>query len=308
MRSLVCLLLVACGDAGPAQNCTPEPCGNGQSYQQCVTPGSAQVRYVFGSDSCTCTAPACNDCATRVSAYCTGGGGTTGTNGGTTGGTTTNGGTTNTNGGTTGGNCRMGGSACASFTDCCSGTCANQICTSCAATGQSCTGGTACCGGLFCYQGVCGNCKADGSACNLASDCCSNICHLGTCQACTKAGSACSSSAECCGGVACTGGICGGPDGKCTSQPAAQCGQCCATSHSAGASRYDMLATSCMCTASTCQTTCMATVCASPAPQPPDQTCYDCFTSKCEGSTDATCMGDATCKPYVVCVNACPTM
>lgn len=104
--------------------------------------------------------------------------------------------------------CKPGGQACQAFSECCSGTCANQICTDCGGVGQSCGGPGGCCLGLDCYQGTCASCKLDGDACQLASDCCSNICYQGTCAACRSEGYSCSSSAECCAGTSCQNGIC----------------------------------------------------------------------------------------------------
>src|SRR5262245_41932100 len=83
-------------------------------------------------------------------------------------------------GSSTGGDvCKPGGAACVTFSECCSGTCANQICTTCATDEQAC--GPGCCTGSFCANGVCGPpCKGPGEACSAARDCCSNVCSGGT--------------------------------------------------------------------------------------------------------------------------------
>jgi hypothetical protein len=52
----------------------------------------------------------------------------------------------------------------------------------------------------------------------------------------------------------------------------------------------------------------MNSVCASPAPMALDQTCYDCFTAKCQASSDSSCNNNSDCRAFLTCANACPTM
>lgn len=303
------ILIAACGGDDPGPACTTAACGNGLTYQQCLTAGSTQVRYLLGAATCTCPAITCSDCTTLIANYCDGsvpntngstnGSGLNGSNGSTNG-SGLNGSNGSTNG-TTGGSCRAGGSSCQSFTDCCSGTCANQVCTSCAGSGESCNG-VACCGSLQCYQGVCGNCRADGTSCNLASDCCSNICHLGSCQSCAAMGGSCTNNAECCGGVACISGVCGGPDPACVQQGAANCPSCCYSNHTTGGDKYSQLAFACLCQGGPCVTVCMANICNSSSDDP---VCDSCFTTSCQTSTQASCGADADCRDYLNCFNAC---
>ena len=86
----------------------------------------------------------------------------------------------NGNGGGTVDLCTPGGEACVTFSECCSGTCANQICTSCADDDAAC--GAGCCTGSMCANGVCGPpCKLSTEACSAARDCCSNVCSSGKC-------------------------------------------------------------------------------------------------------------------------------
>jgi hypothetical protein len=279
MKKLIFALLVAgCGGDGPNETCTNTVCPTGKLYQLC-TSGTSQVRYVLGGTSCACGATSCSDCLTLVSAYCNDPN-TNGTNGGTTGGTSgsTNGTTSGTNGGTTGGACKAGGSACQSFDECCSGTCANQVCT---------------------------QCRDNGSPCTLASQCCSNICHVGSCAACGKVGASCTDSHECCSGVACISGVCGGPDVQCTSQPLMNCVDCCTTDHMAGADVWDRLASTCSCT--TCLSTCGLLLCPSPAPAGDATSCQSCLNASCQASVINACMNDATCAPFGACLTACPS-
>jgi hypothetical protein len=109
----------------------------------------------------------------------------------------------------TGGSCKPGGSSCQSFNECCSGTCAQQVCTQCGGQGDPCA--DSCCNGLTCFNGTCGTCKGPGNACTLASECCSNVCQQGTCASCTQDGNECSTNQDCCTGT-CTNNICGGGD------------------------------------------------------------------------------------------------
>jgi len=77
--------------------------------------------------------------------------------------------------------CLDGGAPCATFSECCSGTCANNVCTACGEQGDSC--GDGCCVGLTCYSNKCSACGNDGAPCLSPSDCCSTVCANGTCVA-----------------------------------------------------------------------------------------------------------------------------
>src|SRR5690349_21708871 len=70
--------------------------------------------------------------------------------------------------------CKQGGVACSEFSECCSGTCAQNACTACAAPGASCLDGTPCCDGT-CFAG---RCRAECStlSCSRADECCSGAC------------------------------------------------------------------------------------------------------------------------------------
>lgn len=118
--------------------------------------------------------------------------------------------------------CGMGGDPCVGFADCCSGTCAGNVCTQCATTGDKCGQG-GCCIGDTCYFGVCHNCKDDGNPCQTSGDCCSTVCSQGACAQldcgpllscgsycvdsandennCGSCGHACGFTQSCCGGV-----------------------------------------------------------------------------------------------------------
>ncbi|MHB8420622.1 MAG: hypothetical protein ACYDCL_21325, partial [Myxococcales bacterium] len=131
------------------------------------------------------------------------------------------------------GQCVPGSGTCASFSDCCSGVCAQQVCNACTGAGGSCPNGSGCCVGLSCYQGTCGTCQQDNTACTLASQCCSNICDQGTCAACHSVGGSCSTGTDCCNGL-CQSGRCQ-PEGvggscqlstDCTSQVCGDGGIC----------------------------------------------------------------------------------
>jgi hypothetical protein len=134
--------------------------------------------------------------------------------------------------------CKPEGQACEAFSECCSGECAEQLCTACRGVDAECSGNRDCCVGLTCagddttgrscsdcqpgracqtaaqccdgQDCLGGQCQAvcadDGADCVLASDCCSNICDRGTCQACDQ--SFCSADGDCCPGVPCTSGAC----------------------------------------------------------------------------------------------------
>jgi hypothetical protein len=76
--------------------------------------------------------------------------------------------------------CKPGGEACASFDECCSGSCAGGMCAPCAGHGTAC--GEGCCVGLTCYAGKCGACGDDGAPCQGSDNCCSTVCTQGVCE------------------------------------------------------------------------------------------------------------------------------
>lgn len=136
----------------------------------------------------------------------------------------------------TGGQCKPGGQACAAFSDCCSGTCADSVCTLCGQKGESCDHG--CCMGLSCQNGTCDvPCDAAGSACTGSETCCSKVCSQGICGACGQAGAACVLAAECCSKT-CSQGKCAAPACVQTGAACTATDTCCAGS----------------CTNGTCQT------------------------------------------------------
>src|SRR5207237_1083366 len=132
----VVMFVAGCGSDPPSDTCTPEPCGNGMTYQACATPGTTHIRYVYGGNTCTCDSMSCNQCATAIAAYCTAGG----TSGGTTAGT----------------NRRTDGTACNLASDCCSNICHLGTCQACTVLGGSCSNSAECCGGKSCTGGLCG--------------------------------------------------------------------------------------------------------------------------------------------------------
>lgn len=134
-----------------------------------------------------------------------GGSGNTG-NTGNTGGTGGSGNTGNT-GGTGGGACKAGGDTCQQFNECCSGNCAQGVCTGCGQVGATCTS-EECCNGLTCNAGSCAACLGNDSSCSFATDCCSGICKQGSCVPCGGTGASCTTATECCGGVACNNNQC----------------------------------------------------------------------------------------------------
>ncbi len=146
--------------------------------------------------------------------------------------------------------CKQGGSSCNGFAECCSGTCANDVCTACGTDGNSCDGG--CCLGLTCYYDKCSQCNADDLPCAQSGDCCSGICAQGMCKKLdcppgqTDCNGACkdisadvnacgSCNTKCNGGELCCAGKC-----KNTTDDEANCGgcgkQCIADHHCAGSS------------------------------------------------------------------------
>ena len=125
-----------------------------------------------------------------------------------------------------GGDCGKLGSACATGTDCCSGTCVGGVCNlgACVADGQACSASADCCGGS-CVGGACaalsGDCKSLNNPCNSASDCCSGLCTNGQCGAssfCAQNGDVCGQGTDCCSGV-CLKPDGGGLYGACAPAP-----------------------------------------------------------------------------------------
>jgi hypothetical protein len=177
----------------------------------------------------------------------------------------------------------MGGTACQAYTECCSLTCDNQVCTSCGATSQTCSDTSECCNGLTCYGGKCNLCKEDETACSLASDCCSNICQNGVCKS---------------------------PDATCQAKSTGQaCAQCCQTTYAAGSAFYINALKGCACGASgKCSTECAATLCTGNLQL--DQACSDCLStgngSTCSSTADTACQTDPGCTSASNCVAGCP--
>jgi hypothetical protein len=104
--------------------------------------------------------------------------------------------------------CKPGGQACQAFGECCSGACAQQVCTGCTPLNDACTSSSECCVGLLCNAGKCSACVDLGASCTLSTDCCSGICKQGTCAPCGGSGAGCTGPTECCTGV-CAAGKCG---------------------------------------------------------------------------------------------------
>jgi hypothetical protein len=105
--------------------------------------------------------------------------------------------------------CKAGGATCAAFTECCSGSCANDVCTTCIAATEACGAGDTCCLGYGCLAGVCQpSCGGSHDPCLLAAECCSNVCTSGACEGdCTDLAAPCASDIYCCQG-ACDKGFC----------------------------------------------------------------------------------------------------
>jgi hypothetical protein len=147
----------------------------------------------------------------------TGGNGNTGNTGN--GGSGNTGNTGNTGGGGTGGGaCKAGGDSCQQFNECCSGNCAQGVCTGCGQVGASCSDG-ACCNGLSCNAGTCAACFPNDSSCSFATDCCSGICKQGACAACGGPGASCTTATECCGGAGCDNNQCTSGGGAACTNP-----------------------------------------------------------------------------------------
>jgi hypothetical protein len=86
------------------------------------------------------------------------------------------------------------------------------------------------------------------------------------------------------------------------------CGTCCQNNHSAGASRWLSLVTTCECnTPGDCIFECSATFCAN---QNADTTCADCIEQNIGSGQDCdvspSCNANADCAAYVSCANNCP--
>ncbi|MEW5853662.1 MAG: hypothetical protein AB2A00_33105 [Myxococcota bacterium] len=136
-----------------------------------------------------------------------------------------------------GGGCGPEGMACAVNAECCSGNCANGVCSpnqcdaqtcatdvdccagyrcdpaamqcfpdggACAQAGQPCINGT-CCAGLTCdAQGICGGgCGPEGMACAVNAECCSGNCANGVCSPNQCDAQTCATDADCCAGYRC---------------------------------------------------------------------------------------------------------
>jgi hypothetical protein len=106
------------------------------------------------------------------------------------------------------GACGAAGSTCKSNLDCCTTSCIAGACSDkqCVADGQACKEGGECCGGT-CEGGTCkplsGSCGTAGNPCAGNATCCSGFCRSGFCSApsfCTQNGDACANDLECCGG------------------------------------------------------------------------------------------------------------
>ncbi|MCA9599700.1 MAG: hypothetical protein KC776_40605, partial [Myxococcales bacterium] len=212
--------------------------------------------------------------------------------------------------GNTGGapTCKSVGEGCAEFGECCSGKCAQGVCTGCSAAGDPCVGPADCCVDLVCNAGTCAACSLDGAGCTLATDCCSGICKQGTCVPCADPGSACTTASECCNGVGCQGSVCGATSGACTNPQdegarsshdlpkavfdcANQCGVypppagCIPTCMS---SNYGLGAACAGCYES--NLTCMVDNCASCGLDPTSAECMACFATHC-GASFLACSG-----------------
>jgi hypothetical protein len=131
---------------------------------------------------------------------------------------------------------KQDGGSCNAATDCCSGRCANNVCTTpigvCHNVGQVCSFSADCCTGLCapnqagqftCQPG--GTCRGGGGSCRLAGDCCSLNCNIaagqtsGSCVdgqgSCRINGQSCDNNGDCCSAV-CTNGTCADGPSNCT--------------------------------------------------------------------------------------------
>jgi hypothetical protein len=107
-----------------------------------------------------------------------------------------------------GGACLTLGAVCGGSSDCCSGTCAGQVCAypTCTADTGACSANGDCCS-QNCTGGTCAplntTCSTLGNPCASSSTCCSGFCSNGYCQAssfCGQPGDACAASGDCCNG------------------------------------------------------------------------------------------------------------
>jgi hypothetical protein len=182
--------IAAAGCGGPDETCQSEPCGvSSQMYKVCTAAGTTHVQYQFGGKNCDCDGTACTDCASQVASWCRGDTNRTGVGGG------------GNDGGVVPGMCVAGGGSCQTFRECCSQTCAANVCTMCGTTGATCATNSDCCPqpglGFICLSGKCqASCRADGSSCNGPSDCCGNICSAGVCKS-PVAMTSCSATLNC---------------------------------------------------------------------------------------------------------------
>jgi len=131
------------------------------------------------------------------------------------------------------GGCLGLGGACANGAQCCSGDCANGVCSypSCTSDNQACTTSGNCCS-QNCVAGMCaplnGSCKTIGNSCASSAECCSGRCASGTCQAssfCAQPGDACRADGDCCTGT-CTTPDAGQGLGTCGASPPTQSANC----------------------------------------------------------------------------------
>jgi hypothetical protein len=104
--------------------------------------------------------------------------------------------------------CTSGGAPCSSNTECCGGTCSQDVC--CLPVNTTCKSAAQCCPPLFCNEGSCSQirCIQDGGACGqLAGACCGGVCNSqSVCSPCVVSGGLCSNDDQCCG-MSCAVGI-----------------------------------------------------------------------------------------------------
>ena len=113
--------------------------------------------------------------------------------------------------------CFPAGSMCSTDAECCTGQqCSSGVCSAtpaCTDFMHACATSSACCSGLACTGGLClkpGQCTVDAD-CPAGLSCQANFC-APLQPMCTPQGAACDPTLlPCCGGLACAGGICGGP-------------------------------------------------------------------------------------------------
>ena len=131
------------------------------------------------------------------------------------------------------GGCLGLGGSCANAAQCCSGDCANGVCSypSCTSDNQACATNSSCCS-QNCVGGSCASlntsCKTIGNSCASSAECCSGRCANGTCQAssfCAQPGDVCRADADCCTGI-CSTGDAGQGLGTCAASPPTQSANC----------------------------------------------------------------------------------